>query len=218
MQSTALTPPATKPKLRGWSHLCGFFAALAAGSILIARVPSGATALAAIYAASLCALLGTSALYHCPTWSLRTRRRLRPLDHSAIFVLIAGTFTPIAHVLDSAHARVLLVVGWTAALLGVARAVLWPSAPKKLIAAQCVVTGWLAAAFAPAAIDALDGSTLALLALGGVLYTAGAAVYAFRRPNPWPRVFGFHEIFHLLVIAAAAAHFTANWSVLGAAT
>jgi hemolysin III len=209
-----ISPALTKPKLRGWSHLLAFFFAVAGAAELAEHTGPGATSLAAIYGASLAGLLGTSALYHCPEWSLPARRVLRRFDHSGIFVLIAGTFTPLAHVLDSAHAHWLLGVAWAAALLGVARAMFWPGAPKKLVAIQAVLTGWLALAFAPALVHALDGATLALLALGGLLYSAGAAIYAFRRPNPWPRVFGFHEIFHLLVIAAAVTHFIAVWRVL----
>ena len=215
MQTLALLPPPlVKPKLRGWSHLLAFFFACAGAAALARGAAPGSMALAAVYSASLAALLGTSALYHCPAWSLGARRVLRRFDHSAIFVLIAGTFTPLARVLDPPHARWLLGVAWTAALLGVARAMFWPGAPKKLVAAQAVLTGWLAIAFAPALLHALDGTTLGLLALGGLLYSAGAAIYAFRRPDPWPRVFGFHEVFHLLVIAAAVAHFTAVWRVL----
>jgi hemolysin III len=207
--------PLARPLLRGWSHFLGFLAAVAGTIVLAVRVADkGTLPLALVYGASLAALLGTSALYHCVTWSEEARRFLKPFDHAAIFVLIAGSFTPFSHAVDGVRSHWMLAAAWCAALLGVARAFLWHSAPKKLVAAQSVATGWLVASFLPSLAAALDSSTLALTFLGGVLYTAGAAIFAFRRPNPWPRVFGFHEIFHLLVVAAAAAHFWAVWRIL----
>ncbi|MBS2026614.1 MAG: hemolysin III family protein [Deltaproteobacteria bacterium] len=214
MHTTIASTPLTKPLMRGWSHLGAFMAALVYGTLLLEHARAGARGFAATYVASLLTLFGTSALYHCAFWSVAARRVLRPIDHSAIFVLIAGTFTAFAAALDTPHARGLLWAGWTAALLGAARAIFWHSAPKKLVAAQSVLTGWLAAAFVPALAHALPASSLVLIGLGGALYTLGAMIFAFRRPNPWPRVFGFHEIFHLLVIAGAAAQFAAAWRVL----
>ncbi len=217
MSVATIMAPVARPLLRGWSHLIAFFAAVIGTVALAIRVPDhGTRTLALIYGASLASLLGISALYHSVTWSRAARRIFKPLDHSAIFVLIAGSATPFSHALHASTARWLLAVSWSAAALGVARAIFWPRAPKKLIALQSVVTGWLALCFLPALAAALDTATLGLTLLGGFLYTVGAAIFAFRWPNPWPRVFGFHEIFHLLVIAGAAAHFAAVWRVLGA--
>ena len=215
MQVTPLSsPPLTKPLMRGWSHLVAFMGTLVCGALLLDHARPDAVAYAAVFAASLLTLFGTSAFYHCGYWSVAARRILRPIDHSAIFVLIAGTFTAFAPSLDAWHAHRLLLAGWLAALAGAARALLWNSAPKKLVAAQSVLTGWVAAAFVPALARALPRGSLVLVVLGGCFYTVGAAAFAFRRPNPWPRVFGFHEIFHLFVIAGATAHFISAWRLL----
>lgn len=212
---TLPAPPLTKPLMRGWSHLGAFVISVAGTAALAVRAPAGAARWAAlVYGASLCVLFGTSALYHCPYWSLRARTRLKPLDHSAIFVLIAGTFTPFALVLGGRDGTLLLGIGWGMALLGVLRAFFWPGAPKKLVAAQSVLAGWSVAIFLPRLFAGLGWPAFAMVAAGGLLYTAGAVIFAFRRPNPWPRVFGFHEIFHLLVVAAAGLHFgVVSWVI-----
>jgi hemolysin III len=203
--------------LRGWSHFIAFVAAIVGTALLATRVADPASrTLALVYGASLSTLLGISALYHCVTWSVEARRILKPFDHAAIFLLIAGSFTPFSHVVSGRTARWMLAVAWCAAFLGIARAFLWHGAPKKLVAAQSVVTGWLIASFLPFLARGLDRSTLILLFVGGVLYTVGGVIFAVRRPNPWPRVFGFHEIFHLLVVAAASVHFGAVWLTLRA--
>jgi hemolysin III len=207
--------PLARPLLRGWSHFLGFLAAVAGTAVLADHVASSdALPLALVYGASLTATLGISALYHCVTWSIEARRILKPFDHAAIFVLIAGSFTPFTHAVAASRAHWMLAVAWGAAFLGMARAFLWHSAPKKLVAAQSVITGWLIASFLPTIATRLDRPTIVITFLGGVLYTAGALVFAFRRPNPAPRIFGFHEIFHLFVVAAATAHFIAVWRVL----
>ena len=198
----------TKPLLRGVLHEVGFYLALAAGAVLLFRA-RGAEALtaAAVYSACLCALLGTSALYHRRTWSPPAREQMRRLDHSAIFVLIAGTFTPMCLLLGERRGLALGLV-WGVALLGVLRAVFWVRAPKPVVALLCVAFGW-GAAFLFGDIRAAAGALgLNLVIAGGLIYCAGAAVYALRRPDPFPRVFGYHEIFHAFVVAGTVVHFT----------
>jgi hemolysin III len=200
---------AIKPRLRGVSLQYAFFVSLACGVGLILAASNGrARIAAAIYAAAVSALLGTSALYHRVTWRPGARRWMRRLDHSMIFVLIAGTYTPVALLaLHGALARAILIAVWAGAAAGVAFKLVWIDAPKWLFAAVYVALGWVSVAVfgeLPAAIGWLG---LAGLALGGLLYTLGAVVYATERPNPFPKVFGYHEVFHALVIAAAGLHY-----------
>jgi hemolysin III len=201
-----------KPRLRGVFHEWAFPVAVLAGIILVLAAPSGKARLAAgIYAFSLAALLGTSALYHRVDWK-RPRLRLwvRRLDHSMIFLLIAGTLTPFALlILHGAFAEAVLIAVWAGAAVGIVVELIWVEAPKWVSVVVYVGVGWIGAVAFPAiAIDAGIGAAI-LIALGGVLYTTGAVIYARERPNPNPAVFGYHEIFHVLVLAAAAAHFAA---------
>jgi hemolysin III len=198
-----------RPRLRGVSHKYAFFVSLVCGVGLILAASDGRARLAAsIYAGAVSALLGTSALYHRITWRPQVRRWMRRLDHSMIFVLIAGTYTPVALLaLHGVLARTILVVVWAGAIGGMIFKLLWIDAPKWLFAAIYVALGWVSIAVfgeLPAAIGWLG---VAGLAAGGLLYTLGAVVYASGRPNPSPRVFGYHEVFHALVIAAAALHY-----------
>jgi hemolysin III len=197
-----------KPLLRGVLHQVGFFVALLAGAVLVAAAPTARGA-CAVYAASLAAMLGASAAYHRPNWPARQRAWMRRVDHAAIFVLIAGTSTPFAAALDEASRGRFLAVMWGGAAVGVARALVWISAPKWLVAALAVALGWATAPFLPRLAAALGGVTLAWLAAGGVAYTVGALVYGLKRPNPWPGRFGYHEVFHALVVVGAALHFVA---------
>jgi len=181
-----------------------------AGLVLVIGAPGGrATVAAAIYAGSVTALFGTSALYHRVTWSTPSARRwMRRLDHSMIFLLIAGTYTPFALLaLDGALATVILVVVWAGALGGIVLKLVWIDAPKRLVALLYVMLGWVAVAAFPQLLDELGVTSTALVAGGGILYTVGAVVYALGRPDPAPTVFGYHEIFHALVIAAAALQY-----------
>jgi hemolysin III len=197
-----------KPLLRGVLHQVFFFVALIAGGVLVAAAPGTQVKIAcAVYDLSLSALLGVSALYHRPNWSPTARQRMRRLDHSAIFVLIAGTWTPLALTLPSHSARMMLTVAWTGAALGVGRALFWIHAPKWLVAVTAVAMGWVAVLYLPGIGAAAGTSVVAWVVLGGLFYSSGALIYALKRPNPWPKVFGYHEIFHALVVAAAAAHF-----------
>jgi hemolysin III len=203
---------AMKPRLRGVSHEWAFFVSLFLGAALIlaAKTPK-ATLAVAIYAVSLSALFGTSALYHRVNWTRPdVRRWMRRLDHSMIFFLIAGTYTPFALlVLHGALAEAILVVVWVGAIAGAAVEMVWIDHPKWVAALIYMSLGWVAAVAFPELWSMMGVAGTLLVAAGGLLYTAGAVVYATQRPDPSPRVFGYHEVFHLLVIAAAAAHFAA---------
>jgi hemolysin III len=201
---------AVKPRMRGVVHEYAFFVALVAGAMLIIAAPSPKARLAtAIYVVGLAGLLGTSALYHRVTWRKpNVRRWLRRLDHSMIFLLIAGTYTPFALlVLSQPLSMVVLVLIWTGAAGGIVLSLLWPDAPRPVTAAVYLAVGWVAVIALPQLFDRLGGLGIAMIMLGGVLYTVGAVVYARQRPDPYPTVFGYHELFHVLVVAAAALHF-----------
>lgn len=202
-------PPPIKPRLRGVSHQYAFFASVGAGVALILAASQGrATVAAAIYAGAVSALLGTSALYHRVTWRPAARRWMRRADHSMIFVLIAGTYTPVALLaLHGTLARVVLFLVWGGALGGIVLKLVWIDAPKPLLAGVYVALGWVVVLAGGQLPGAVGWLATAGLALGGVLYTVGAIVYARGRPNPRPGVFGYHEVFHALVIAAATLHY-----------
>jgi len=202
---------AVKPRLRGVLHQYAFFVALVAGAVLVALAHDGKTRLAmTVYAVSVAGLLGTSALYHRRDWTARARMWMRRLDHSMIFVLIAGTYTPFAVlVLHGGLATAILIAVWAGALVGTLVNLLWVTAPKPVTAAVYITIGWVAVAAMPQLAHAIGAVGVSLILGGGILYTAGAVIYALRRPNPVPGVFGYHEVFHALVVAAAVAHFTA---------
>jgi hemolysin III len=211
MALAASVPEPAKPRLRGVIHQYAFFVALVLGACLVVLAPGGRPRLAAaIYAASVAGLLGTSALYHRRDWAPRARMWMRRLDHSMIFVLIAGTYTPFALlVLHGTLARTILIVVWAGAAGGTVLNLFWVRAPKSVTAAVYIALGWVAVAAMPQMAREIGAVGVGLVALGGVLYTVGAVIYAVRRPNPVPGVFGYHEVFHALVVAAAAAHFAA---------
>jgi hemolysin III len=198
-----------KPRLRGVFHQYAFFVSLACGVGLILAASDGRSRVAvAIYAAAVSALLGTSALYHRVTWRPSARRWMRRLDHSMIFVLIAGTYTPVALLaLKGPLASTILIVMWAGALGGVIFKLAWIDAPKWLFALVYVVLGLVTATVfgeLPATIGWLGAVGLAT---GGLLYVVGAVIYTSGKPNPWPKVFGYHEVFHTLVLAAAGLHY-----------
>lgn len=211
MSALAVPAPApVKPRLRGKSHAVGFFVALACGSVLVTTAHGRTAQLAvAAYVASLCLLLGVSSVYHLVTWQPEARQRMRRLDHSAIFVLIAGTYTPFAFCLDATMARWMLGIAWTGALLGIVKALLWVHAPKWIVAVLAVAVGWVAPVFMVPLFKVTGPGPIVLLTLGGVVYSLGALVYARKKPDPWPTVFGYHEVFHALVLGAAVIHFFA---------
>jgi hemolysin III len=207
------------PLLRGVSHAWAFWFALAGATTLILLAPSAtAVTAAAVYGGGLCALFAGSALYHRWRWDPRWRPLLRRVDHSTIFVFIAASYTPVALlVLDGPLRWIVLGIAWVGAIAGVFFSLAWIDAPRWLTAGTYLALGWVAVITIPQLGDRLGAAPLALIATGGALYTVGAVVYALRRPNPWPRVFGFHEIFHAFVIAAAVCHFAAmaGWVVPG---
>ena len=209
MTNPIATDAPLKPRWRGVLHQYAFYVSLVLGSALIILAPSGKARLAAtIYAISVSGLLGTSALYHRVTWRPKVRAWMRRLDHSMIFVLIAGTYTPFALlVLHGTLASAILIVVWAGALGGIVLNLLWIRAPKWLTAAVYVSLGWVAVVAMPELASELGALGVSLIMLGGLFYTAGAIIYAAGRPNPAPAVFGYHEIFHALVVAAALAHF-----------
>lgn len=201
-----------KPRLRGVSHEWAFFLSLGLGAALIVAADTPKATLAvAIYAVSLSALLGTSALYHRVNWTRSSVRMwMRRLDHSMIFFLIAGTYTPFALlVLDGPLADAVLAVVWIGAIAGAIVEMLWIDHPKWVAALIYLSLGWVAVVAFPGLWEEMGAVGTLLVAAGGLLYTAGAIVYATQRPNPSPRVFGYHEVFHALVILAAATQFAA---------
>jgi hemolysin III len=199
------------PRLRGVSHAWGSLVALAAAVVIVALAPGGeATTALAVYGAGLVAVFGGSALYHRWPGPMRFKPLLRKIDHSMIFVFIAASYTPIAAiVVDGAIGWLVLVCAWAGAALGVAFSLGWIDAPRPVVASSYVALGGIAVIAVPQLVRSLDLTPLVLFAAGGVLYSAGAIVYARQRPNPWPRTFGFHEVFHVLVIAAAVTHYVA---------
>jgi hemolysin III len=209
---------AVKPKLRGVSHEWAFFVSLVFGAALVffAKTPK-ATLAVAIYAVSLSALLGTSALYHRVDWKRpNVRQWMRRLDHSMIFFLIAGTYTPFALLaMHGTLATAILVVVWAGAVGGAIVEMVWIGHPKWVSATVYLAIGWVAVAAFPQLWDSLGATGALLLAGGGLLYTAGAVVYATQRPDPNPAIFGYHEVFHAFVIAAAAIQFAviAFWAL-----
>jgi hemolysin III len=210
MPGTTTAVPAVKPRLRGVFHQWAFFVSLVAGAVLVLVAPAGQATLATtIYALTVAGLFGVSAVYHRVNWvSASARRWMRRLDHSMIFLVIAGTYTPFALlVLDGPLATAILIAVWGGALAGIVLNLVWIDAPKWVTAIVYLALGWVAVIAFPALFEDLGVTPTMLVALGGLLYTAGAIVYASRKPDPAPAVFGYHEIFHALVIAAAALQY-----------
>jgi hemolysin III len=200
-----------KPVLRGWLHLLWFEASLVAGTLLLARAhgPARITAIA-IYAASVSALFGTSALYHLGNWTAVWRRRLQRLDHAMIFFLIAGTATPAFLLASGGIFRlVCLIVLWALTLTAAVIHMLWMSAPERVVGATFIGLGWVAALALPEVWIHAGAAAGALILAGGLLYTAGALSYHRRQPDPYPSVFGYHEVFHAYVCAAATCQYVA---------
>ena len=201
----------TRPLLRGVAHLVAAIGALPAAAWLVAAAGTRTAAVGAgVYGASLVGLFTVSAIYHRVLWTdPGIRSAVGRLDHSAIFLLIAGTYTPFCLLIGPGGGYALLATVWASAALGILLVVFFPRTPKPVRSALYVLLGWLIVPFLPALHAALGGRPFLLILVGGAFYTVGAVVYAVRRPDPFPRVFGFHEIFHLLVIAASACQFFA---------
>ncbi|UNX56657.1 hemolysin III family protein (plasmid) [Georgenia sp. TF02-10] len=205
-----------KPRLRGWLHLASTPVILAAGIVLVAMSPTATTRIgSALYAGTALLLFGVSAIYHRGTWSPKVWTILNRFDHSNIFLMIAGSYTPFSLILLDGLDRVLLLtVVWTGALLGVAFKLFWPSAPRWLSAPIYIALGWAAIFFIPHFFDGalalgvgIGVAVFVLIIVGGALYTVGGVVYGLQRPDPWPRYFGFHEVFHTFTILAFVAHY-----------
>jgi hemolysin III len=214
MEMTAETPTAespTKPRLRGWLHAGALPAALIAGFALVALGPTPQARLAAaIYAITSGLLFGVSATYHRGTLSPRLTDLLRRLDHANIYLIIAGTHTPFALLALDGSARVaVLAVVWTGAIGGVVFRVLWLGAPRLLYTALYVGLGWTAAFVLPQLLHTAGVAAVLLVVAGGVLYSAGGVVYGLRRPDPSPRWFGYHEVFHAFTLGAYALQYIA---------
>ena len=214
-------PP--KPRLRGRLHQASFVFAMAAGAVMVtAAALTSHSALAivsiSVYAATVLGLFGISALYHRWPWRTdRSRAMMRRLDHSMIFVFIAGTYTPVAAIALTSPARLwVLAVVWAGALGGVALQLAWPGAPRWVGVPIYLALGWVAVFVLPDLLHQVGVAALVLLLCGGALYTVGAVCYAVKRPDPWPATFGYHEFFHAATVLAALLHYVAIWFVLSA--
>ncbi|MGE5830063.1 MAG: PAQR family membrane homeostasis protein TrhA [Micromonosporaceae bacterium] len=208
-----------KPRLRGWLHTYAFFVAAVAVVVLagVAATRPGLTPLVSVvvYGLTSCGLFGVSALYHRRVWTPRGFQVMRRLDHAMIFVFIAGTYTPFSLLLlrpDSA--TVILAVVWGGALAGAAMKLAWPHAPRLVSAPLYVALGWVAVAVLPQLLHRGGVALFVLLVAGGLSYSVGAVCYALRRPNPWPGIFGHHEVFHAATLVAAVCHQVAIYLAL----
>lgn len=200
-----------KPRLRGVWHQYAFVVSLIVGVLLVAAAPGALERVSsAVFGGAVATMFGISALYHRRHWEPKARRWLRRLDHTAIYLLIAGTYTPFALLgLEGAWRWSIAGVVWSGAVVAIALKVVWVDAPKWLAALIAGMLGWVGVVALPQLYDATGALGLAFLGAGGALYTAGALIYALRRPDPVPEVFGYHELFHALVIAAAACQYVA---------
>ena len=217
MAMASALPAPTKPLLRGVSHQISFFCAIAATAVLALRAPVGAGFPAVVFGLTLINLFGTSALYHRVDWSVPARKRMRRLDHAAIFLLIAGGYTPLfALIPSSAGGHNALIAIWAGSLLGVLKSLVWPDAPKWMTALLCVGLGWTVIGQVIDRSAVVGSVSVWLLVASGVIYSLGAVVYALKRPDPLPRVFGYHEVFHLLVVIASVCLYAHVTTVLAA--
>ena len=205
--------------MRGWLHLYAFGVSIVGGAVLVslaAARPGWAPLWSTVvYAVTVCGLFGVSALYHRRLWGPRGYAVMKRLDHSMIFVFIAGTYTPFSVLLlDSRTAELLMAVVWGGALAGVALKLLWPRAPRWLAVPLYMALGWVSVFALPDILHAGGVTVVVLLAVGGVAYTVGAIFYALKRPNPWPATFGHHELFHACTLVAAMCHQVAVYFAL----
>jgi hemolysin III len=214
--TTAVAPAEGRPLLRGWLHLVCFFLAIPVGLwVILGATSSRARIGAAVYALGLIALFGVSGSYHRGTWGPRWKRRMQCLDHSTIFVMIAGSYTPLCLlVLEGWLSIVMLVAAWTGAAAGAVLAWLGGRRSSAVRSALYIVLGWVMIFATPQLVGRLDAGQLALIAAGGVLFTIGAITLGKRWPDPFPQVFGYHEVWHVLVVAAVVCHLIAINSVI----
>ena len=218
---TVLDQPLTpvKPRLRGWIHAWAFAVAVVTGLVLVAAaftVSTRAGVATAVYATTVCGVFGVSAAYHRIHWpTTRSRTWMKRADHSMIFLFIAGSYTPFATLaLPAGTGGTLLTVVWSGALAGVALKMLWPTAPRWVGVPLYLLLGWAIVPVAGDLVEQVGWLPLILLAVGGVLYSLGAVLYATKWPNPWPDTFGHHEFFHAGTVVAALCHYIAVWLVL----
>jgi hemolysin III len=209
-----------KPLLRGVSHQVSFFVAIVATAVLVMRAgTSPASTAALVFGATLVLLFGTSACYHRISWTPAARQRMRRIDHAAIFMLIAGGYTPLFALVPSpSGGHGALAAIWIGAGVGVVKSLAWPHAPKWLTALLCVAIGWMVIFQVMGRTPMVGTTCVGLLVASGITYSVGALVYALKRPDPWPRVFGYHEIFHLLVVVASGFLFAHVSLVIRAVT
>jgi hemolysin III len=197
-----------KPRLRGVFHEIGFYVAAAIGAVMVVTAePGRARTAGAIFAACVAVCFGASAVYHRPTWRPRARAWLARLDHAGVYLLIAGSYAPFGLiVMSKGWAIPVLAVVWGGALVAIVFKLFWVRAPKWLSAAFGLILGWVGVAAFPQLLR-LPIAAILLVTATGILYTAGAVIYARRRPDPYPHVFGYHELFHVLTVAAAACEY-----------
>ncbi|WP_347356772.1 hemolysin III family protein [Bdellovibrio sp.] len=204
------SPALVKPFLRGHFHQGAFYFALGACAMLIAGCKTSLEFVAmTIYSVGLVTLFGVSSLYHRINWKENSRLWMKRMDHAAIFIMIAATGTPLGLLALKDSGQKFLIVIWVAAFLGVIQSLFWVKAPKWLSAVLYVAMGWLASPYISEIKAAVGFPSLILILIGGLVYTLGAVIYAVKKPNPWPKTFGYHEIFHILTIVAATLHFIA---------
>jgi hemolysin III len=212
--------PVLKPRMRGWLHFWSFLASVAAGAALISVAASTVSLKAAlatsVYGTTVLGLFGVSALYHRRNWlSKRARTLMKRLDHSMIFLFIAGTYTPFALLaMQPETGNIVLAVVWGGALAGVALKMAWPHAPRWLGVPIYIALGWVAVFVLPDLLHHAGVAAFVLLLVGGAFYTAGAVFYGTKWPDPWPKVFGYHEFFHAATVLAALCHYIAVWFTL----
>lgn len=205
-----------KPFLRGYLHQEAFFTTLGASILLIAKSSTSLSLISSIvFSIGLLLLFGISALYHRPYWKPKARVFLKRLDHSAIFILIASTFTPICLLaLPPASGDMLLIIVWIAAVLGILQSIFWVKAPKIVTALLYIIMGWQALPYLKELNQSLGTPQVSLIITGGIIYTIGAIFYAAKKPKLYPTVFGYHELFHFFTIIAAACHFAVIYHLI----
>lgn len=205
-----------KPLLRGYLHQEAFFITLGASILLIAKSSTSLSLISSIvFSIGLLLLFGISALYHRPYWKPKARVFLKRLDHSAIFILIASTFTPICLLaLPPTSGNRLLIIVWIAAVLGILQSIFWVKAPKIVTALLYIIMGWQALPYLKELNQSLGTPQVSLLITGGIIYTIGAIFYAAKKPKLYPTVFGYHELFHFFTIVAAACHFAVIYHLI----